>query len=287
MYRIDKTPGLRILFIIFAAGNSIYCCESTNPFQAIISRLIHAAIWDLAMDWSLCNPYAEHFFLRNVLAFKHVWIYYVAMVLDPILRFNWIFYAIYGDDVQHSTLASFFVGFSEVLRRGMWTAFRMENEHSTNVGRFRASRDIPLPYEITSSPDSSEDIEDTAPPADQTDGSPSKSTTKPKKSPVMPDLERQGTPGSLRRRHPPHTGPGTPLIRAFTFVGNAMTTAHAQDFERKRRSTEMSSGKSVKYAHSAHEEDASSDEDSEEEDAHDVEDVMEAIRRRDTGGSMD
>ena len=77
------------------------------------------------------DPYAKHRFLRSTLAFKYTWWYYGAMVIDPIIRFNWIFYAIYANDTQHSSLVSFFVAFSEVMRRGMWTLFRVENEHCT------------------------------------------------------------------------------------------------------------------------------------------------------------
>ena len=97
----------------------------------------------------LSDAYAKHPLLRQTIVYrKHVWFYYVAMVLDPILRFNWIFYAIYTEDLQHSTLVAFFVAFSEVLRRGMWTLLRVENEQSTNIVKERASRDIELPYEI-------------------------------------------------------------------------------------------------------------------------------------------
>ena len=78
----------------------------------------------------LCNPYAEHPFLRDVLGYKQTWIYYAAIVLDPILRFNWIFYAIYSRDIQHSALLSFVVGLSEVIRRAMWMLFRVEVRES-------------------------------------------------------------------------------------------------------------------------------------------------------------
>lgn len=77
------------------------------------------------------DPYAKHRFLRTTLGFKYTWWYYLAIFIDPIIRFNWIFYAIYGQEAQHSSLVSFFVAFTEVLRRGMWTLFRVENEHCT------------------------------------------------------------------------------------------------------------------------------------------------------------
>ena len=100
------------------------------------------------MDWSLCNPYAKNPFLRDVLGYKNPNCYYAAMIIDPILRFNWIFYVIIPHELQHSAILSVLVSFSEICRRGIWTIFRVENEHCTNVGRFRALRDVPLPYDI-------------------------------------------------------------------------------------------------------------------------------------------
>jgi hypothetical protein len=163
------------------------------------------------------------------------------MIIDPILRFNWIFYAIYSGELQHSALLSFFIGLSEVCRRGMWTLFRVENEHCTNVGRFRASRDVPLPYEIEPpTPSTSEEADTNAanPPAvqdhrpqhgtwrnsPQTFGGGDASTTS--------NLEAQPSSGSLRRRN---TLTSTPMQRGLQRVGTIMGQAHAQDFERKRR----------------------------------------------------
>ncbi|KAI5302733.1 hypothetical protein KEM56_000408, partial [Ascosphaera pollenicola] len=134
VYRIDRAYDIRAVFITFAVINALY-----------------SSTWDLAMDWSLCNIYSKNWGLRDSLAFRRKWVYYGAMILDPILRFNWIFYIIFPRDFQHSALLSFFVAFSEVIRRGIWVIFRVENEHCTNVELFRASRDIPLPYEIPTS----------------------------------------------------------------------------------------------------------------------------------------
>ena len=133
-YRIHRTAEMKALFITLATINSIY-----------------SSIWDVLIDWSLGDPYARYPLLRNVLGFKWLWLYYVAMILDPVLRLSWIFYIIYGDVNNHSTTASFFIALAEVLRRIMWTLLRIENEHCANVGNFRASRDIALPYDISPS----------------------------------------------------------------------------------------------------------------------------------------
>jgi hypothetical protein len=75
-------------------------------------------------------------------------LYYVAMVLDPIMRSSWIFYCAFPGQKQHSAVTSFFIALGEIFRRFMWNFFRVENEHMTNVGHFMASRDVPLPFAL-------------------------------------------------------------------------------------------------------------------------------------------
>jgi hypothetical protein len=100
------------------------------------------------MDFSVLQGNARHKLLRDITALRPVWIYYLIMAVDPILRFSWIFYAIFTHDAQHSTIVSFLVSLAEVVRRGMWTLLRVENEHCANVAQYKASRDTPLPYHL-------------------------------------------------------------------------------------------------------------------------------------------
>lgn len=182
------------------------------------------------MDWSLLQPNAKKRFLRDVRGYKNPNWYYLAMLLDPILRFNWIFYSIYTQDLQHSTLVSFLVGFSEVSRRGMWTLFRVENEHCANVAHFKASRDVPLPYQLeTTSQESLAGRQGVSGPiwAETTQPPISPSLSR-HRSHISTALEAHPSPSesSIRRR----TQPG----RTFT---NILANAHTQDFEKKRRGT--------------------------------------------------
>ena len=175
------------------------------------------------MDWSLLQPHATKRYLRDVRGYKNPNYYYAAMILDPIFRFNWIFYAIYTHNLQHSTFVSFLVAFSEVTRRGVWVLFRVENEHCSNVARNKASRDVPLPYSFAS--DSEEDAERPQPitsaEAPPNQGSPTLSR---RRSRANTGLEEQesGT-SSMRRR---------PMARTFTKM---VADAHTQDFEKKRK----------------------------------------------------
>jgi hypothetical protein len=213
MYRIDLQTRFQASFITFALLNAVY-----------------TSVWDLIMDWSLGNPYAKNPMLREVLGFRRVWVYYVAMLLNVVIRFNWIFYAIFINNIQQSALLSFIVSFSEVCRRGVWSIFRVENEHCTNVLLFRASRDVPLPYDLPATV------------AAPLDGSPEDVQLQEQQhaaasTPFMSpgDIEH-GTPSmsSMRARN---RRPSVGMSR----VGTIVAGAHAQDFQRRRGPTYLSS----------------------------------------------
>ncbi|OWB57193.1 hypothetical protein B5S28_g3123 [[Candida] boidinii] len=131
LYRIDTIIKYRALLITFGTLNSVL-----------------SAAWDILMDWSLLQFDSENFLLRDELSFKNPWYYYIAIILDIILRFQWIFYALFSTQIQQSAVTSFCIAVAEILRRFIWLFFRMENEHATNVHLFRASRETPLPYPI-------------------------------------------------------------------------------------------------------------------------------------------
>ncbi|KAI5953544.1 SYG1 [Candida jiufengensis] len=132
IYRIDNVVRNKVAFIVFAFLNSIYC-----------------SIWDIVMDWSLLQSGSKHFLLRDYLFYKRPIYYYSAMVIDVILRFQWVFYAFFSHQIQQSAITSFCVALAEIIRRFIWIFFRMENEHVTNVILFRASKDTPLPYAVS------------------------------------------------------------------------------------------------------------------------------------------
>lgn len=205
------------------------------------------------MDFSLLQPVNNNnFLLRDILGLKKKWPYYTAMVVDPILRFAWIFYAIFTHDTQHNTIVSFLVAFGEVTRRGMWTIFRVENEHCGNVAQYKASRDVPLPYKLEGEESSSgSGADDGLLGEPTTPGKGRSSGVDAERSPAaarLNSLARAGSrvsaaeegragdsiagdvPGgaTLRRR----------LTRADTIVGalsRHLAEAHKQDFEKRRK----------------------------------------------------
>lgn len=63
------------------------------------------------------------------MGYKYPIFYYLAMIIDTLIRFNWVFYMIFAGDQQHSSLVNFFISLTEILRRWLWAFIRMENEH--------------------------------------------------------------------------------------------------------------------------------------------------------------
>ncbi|KAB2093781.1 hypothetical protein ES319_A02G116400v1 [Gossypium barbadense] len=47
--------------------------------------------------------------------------------------------------LHRETLAAI-VASLEIIRRGIWNFFRLENEHLNNVGKFRVFKSEPLPF---------------------------------------------------------------------------------------------------------------------------------------------
>lgn len=234
MYRIHLTGPYRAAFIAFALINGVYC-----------------SIWDVLFDWSLGSLWSNNFLLRDRLAYKKKRIYYAAIPIDVILRQQWIFYAIFTEDLQHSSAVSFFVGVAEVLRRGMWSLFRVENEHCNNVSNHRASRDIPLPYKLD------DDEEEETQTSKQKRGTPAEQAL----HATGADLERATTAdsadSSLRQRKGGVLQ--TPTFRALQRVGTVIAGAHASDFEKRRKPI----GQSAEQDDEAEGQESSDDEDDE------------------------
>lgn len=105
--------------------------------------------WDIFFDWGLGRSDSQHIGLRNVLVYPE-WFYYTAIVGNLVLRISWVTLlapSYWGDGLRSSSVV-FVLALFEAFRRFIWAIIRMENEHSLNIGGFRAVREIPLPYKI-------------------------------------------------------------------------------------------------------------------------------------------
>ncbi|KAK7394473.1 hypothetical protein VNO78_15001 [Psophocarpus tetragonolobus] len=104
--------------------------------------------WDIVIDWGLLRRNSRNPWLREKLSVPNKAVYFAAMVLNVILRLVWMqsVLGIREAPFLHRTALTALVTCLEILRRGIWNFFRLENEHLNNVGNYRAFKSVPLPF---------------------------------------------------------------------------------------------------------------------------------------------
>ncbi|XP_058777329.1 phosphate transporter PHO1 homolog 10-like isoform X2 [Vicia villosa] len=103
--------------------------------------------WDIVKDWSLLQRHSKNRYLRDKLIVSHKSVYYLAMVVNVVLRLSWMQLVLELDwRPLHKVAIITFISCLEIIRRGIWNFFRLENEHLNNVGNYRAFKSIPHPF---------------------------------------------------------------------------------------------------------------------------------------------
>ncbi|PKI47905.1 hypothetical protein CRG98_031689 [Punica granatum] len=105
--------------------------------------------WDIVEDWGLLQRNSKNPWLRDKLAIPNRGVYFVAMVLNVILRLGWMQTVLGFREtpfLHRTAIVAIFVSL-EIIRRGIWNFFRLENEHLNNVGKYRAFKSVPLPFQ--------------------------------------------------------------------------------------------------------------------------------------------
>ncbi|KAJ7954680.1 Phosphate transporter PHO1 [Quillaja saponaria] len=142
-----------------AAGARITYARQPNHLWFVIVLVtsvvatVYQLYWDFVKDWGLLNPKSKNLWLRDDLILKNKRIYYMSIGLNVVLRVAWVetvFHFNHVRDIQ-SKLIDFLLASLEVIRRGHWNFYRLENEHLNNVGKFRAVKTVPLPFRETDS----------------------------------------------------------------------------------------------------------------------------------------
>uniref|UniRef100_A0A1D1YDE8 Phosphate transporter PHO1 1 n=1 Tax=Anthurium amnicola TaxID=1678845 RepID=A0A1D1YDE8_9ARAE len=108
---------------------------------------VYQLYWDFVKDWGLLQSSSRNPWLRNELMLRRKSLYYFSMGVNFVLRLAWLQSVLHlnftGLDYR---VTSFFLASLEVVRRGQWNFFRLENEHLNNAGKFRAVKTVPLPF---------------------------------------------------------------------------------------------------------------------------------------------
>ncbi|KAG6764580.1 hypothetical protein POTOM_032055 [Populus tomentosa] len=108
---------------------------------------VYQLYWDFVKDWGLLNSKSKNLWLRDNLILKNKSIYYMSIVLNIVLRVAWVETVMgFRFNMVESRMLDFLLASLEVIRRGHWNFYRLENEHLNNVGKFRAVKAVPLPF---------------------------------------------------------------------------------------------------------------------------------------------
>ncbi|KMT08421.1 hypothetical protein BVRB_6g140970 [Beta vulgaris subsp. vulgaris] len=129
-YEKEKTTGYLCLVVALSSGATVY-----------------QLYWDYVKDWGLLQFDSKNPWLRNELVLRKKFIYYFSMVLNLILRLAWLQTVLHPSfgNVDYRVIGLFLAAL-EVIRRGQWNFYRLENEHLNNAGKFRAVKQVPLPF---------------------------------------------------------------------------------------------------------------------------------------------
>ncbi|XP_038705625.1 phosphate transporter PHO1 homolog 1-like [Tripterygium wilfordii] len=108
---------------------------------------VYQLYWDFVKDWGLLQMNSKNPWLRNELMLQRKIIYYFSMGLNLVLRLAWL-QTVLHSNFEHVDyrVTGLFLAALEVIRRGQWNFYRLENEHLNNAGKFRAVKTVPLPF---------------------------------------------------------------------------------------------------------------------------------------------
>ncbi|KAH6825102.1 EXS family protein [Perilla frutescens var. hirtella] len=129
-YEKEKTVGWLCLVMIMSSTATVY-----------------QLYWDFVKDWGLLEFNSKNPWLRDELVLRHKFIYYFSLGLNLVLRLAWlqtVFH--YNFEKVDYRVTMLFLAALEVVRRGQWNFYRLENEHLNNAGKFRAVKTVPLPF---------------------------------------------------------------------------------------------------------------------------------------------
>jgi len=130
-YSIKGGTTWLVLFVLFSCFATLY-----------------QLYWDLVIDWGLLQTNSKNRWLRDNLILKKKYIYFVSMVVNVVLRLAWVSSIQHVNNIPGFSKTGWDTIFAalEVIRRGHWNFYRLENEHLNNVGKYRAVKTVPLPF---------------------------------------------------------------------------------------------------------------------------------------------
>ncbi|KAJ6318004.1 hypothetical protein OIU76_013531 [Salix suchowensis] len=124
--------------------------EEKDPMQGYNGLKYFLTIVAVCLRTAYDLNHARHSknrWLRDKLLVPYKSVYFGAMVMNVLLRFAWLQTVLdFRFSSLHEQTLIAIVASLEIIRRGIWNFFRLENEHLNNVGKYRAFKSVPLPF---------------------------------------------------------------------------------------------------------------------------------------------
>lgn len=144
--------GKYVSAMVAAGARLTYARQPSHLWMYIVLvtsvvATVYQLYWDFVKDWGLLNRKSKNPWLRDDLVLKNRSTYYISIAINCVLRIAWVEAVIrFNVGTLESHMLDFFLASLEVIRRGHWNYYRLENEHLNNAGKFRAVKTVPLPF---------------------------------------------------------------------------------------------------------------------------------------------
>ncbi|KAK7368160.1 hypothetical protein VNO80_10183 [Phaseolus coccineus] len=138
-----------IIAMVFRTAFELKKGSSWKVLALVTSAIavLQNTYWDIVKDWGLLQRLSKNPCLRDKLILPHRSVYLIAMVVDIALRMSWMQLVFEMDwSPLHKVAIITVTSCLEIIRRGIWNFFRLENEHLNNVGNYRAFKSVPHPF---------------------------------------------------------------------------------------------------------------------------------------------
>ncbi|KAL6294769.1 hypothetical protein ACE6H2_002911 [Prunus campanulata] len=123
--------------------------QLTSQVQALRSFVLYICCYGLgeySRRQTKCHSHGVYNTLYFIIAVIPFWMRFL-QVLNVVLRLAWMQLVLeFKLSTVHKMTISTIIAFLEVIRRGIWSFFRLENEHLNNAGEYRAFKSVPLPF---------------------------------------------------------------------------------------------------------------------------------------------
>ncbi|KAF2534150.1 hypothetical protein F2Q70_00031755 [Brassica cretica] len=112
-YGFDKNKNHKFILKVLAGSASVLAA-------------VFCTYWDFVYDWGLLNRTSKNRWLRDKLLVPHKRVYFIAMILNVVLRFAWL-QTVLDFEIKflHTQTVLVVVACLEIIRRGIWNFFRL------------------------------------------------------------------------------------------------------------------------------------------------------------------